>query len=268
MLCKSSSIQEMHYVLTYLVSTTTIDYISFISSSQFSTIIYTTFSLGISFSYKFCDWYQMHIDDILKKRREEQKKAKKEGNKQRQAVKSNTGKNKTPTTTQKSVGANKAKRGAKVNARRGLTTTQKATSMEVEKEIGRQQRTGKGTNKGGRTPKKQRIESSGKSTADRKMKAKNTAATKQTNTKQQGQKVTPPPQKAVKAALSAMKEVGYNVPKGMKMVVSFVAGKNENQNKGPSPKKTGNQQRDKGKQQNQNQGKSNNNNNNRRRGRR
>jgi hypothetical protein len=206
----------------------------------------------------------MHIDDILKKRREEQKKAKKEGNKQRQAVKSNTGKNKTPTTTQKSVGANKAKRGAKVNARRGLTTTQKATSMEVEKEIGRQQRTGKGTNKGGRTPKKQKVESSGKSTADRKMKAKNAAATKQANTKQQGQKVTPPPQKAVKAALSAMKEVGYNVP--MKMVVSFVTGKNENQNKGPTPKKSGNQQRDKGKQQNQ--GKSNNNNNNRRRGRR
>lgn len=212
-------------------------------------------------------WLISNTDDILKKRREEQKKAKKEGSKQRQAVKSNTGKNtKTPTSTQKSVGANKAKRGAKVSARRGLSTTQKATSMEVEKEIGRQQRGGKGNNKTRRTPNKKRVESSGKSAADRKMKAKNVAATKQSNIQQQGQNATAPPRKAVKAALNAMKEVGYNVPKGMKMMVSFVSEKkDENQKKGASPKKSsGNPQREKGKQQNQ--GKSNNDN--RRRGRR
>lgn len=206
-----------------------------------------------------------NTDDILKKRREEQKKAKKEENKQRQSVKSNAGKNtKTPTSTQKSVGANKAKRGAKVSARRGLSTTQKPTSMEVEKEIGRQQRSGKG-NKTRRTPNKNRVESSGKSAADRKMKAKNVAAVKQTNIKQQGQTATAPPRKAVKAALNAMKEVGYNVPKGMKMMVSFVSEKkDENQKKGASPKKSsGNSQREKGKQQNQ--GKSNDNNRRRRR---
>ena len=192
-------------------------------------------------------------------------------------MKSNTGKNtKTPTTTQKSVGANKAKRGAKVNARRGISTTEKATKMEVEKEVGRQQRGGKGSNTTRRNQNKPTPGTSGRTVADRKMKAKNVAGTKQNHSKQEGQKTAipaaaPPPQKAVKAALNAMKEVGYNIPKGMKMVVSFVSGQSSgNQNKGPSPKKSGNQQREKGKQQNQNQNQNQNkpNNNTKRRGRR
>lgn len=226
-----------------------------------------------SFSLSFFNLAtKMNKDDILKKRREEQKKAKREESKQRQPVKSNTGKKtKTPTTTQKSVGANKAKRGAKVNARRGISTTEKATKMEVEKEIGRQQRGGKGNNTTRRNQNKQTSGSSGRTVADRKMKAKNVAGTKQNHPKQAGQKTVaaaappPPPQKAVKAALNAMKEVGYNVPKGVKMVVSFVSGQSGgNQNKGPSPKKSGNQQRDKGKQQNQKQNQSKSNNNNKR----
>lgn len=187
-----------------------------------------------------------------------------------------------PSTDQKTTGANKAKRNAKINARRGITQTEKATSMEIEKEVNRQHVGPKGQKNRRSNINKNTPGVSGKSVADTKMKVKNQSL-KQKQTTNGNAAITttpPPPKKAVKAALNAMKEVGFSVPKGMKMVVSFVPGQNSGQSsKGSSTPKqnAGNQQQrrgdnrkgNQGGQQNQpprRQGRSNNSNNNSRRG--
>eukprot|EP01083_Nonionella_stella_P177559 624503_1 len=58
---------------------------------------------------------------------------------QREAAKS-----KKPTNAQKAVGSGKAKRNAKLANKRGISNDTKATPMEVEREVYRQQRTGGG----------------------------------------------------------------------------------------------------------------------------
>lgn len=218
------------------------------------------------------------IDDLIKTRRQQealQKKNDTVGGST--AAGSNNGKNKRinlkaqstakqqqkPTNVDKSIGSNKAKRNAKISSKRGVSDTSKATPMQVEREVYRQSRTG-GPKKNGSdsvpTRRSRRIRggnqnnltNSNKSLADQKMKQKNIARQKKQGQQQQQQQqkeklnknqgndeVLKPPKKVIGVAKKAMQEAGFVPPKGMKMVVSFVAPE-KNQNGTGAKKQNGN----------------------------
>ena len=87
----------------------------------------------------------LSLDDIIKQRRSEEPKQKKK----RTPIKSrkDTNNNK-PTPTQKVVGAGKAKRNAQMRAKRGLGGDGTPSKAQIDKEIYRQQRSGKQGGKG------------------------------------------------------------------------------------------------------------------------
>lgn len=105
--------------------------------------------------------------------------------------------------------------------------------MEIEKQVYRQSRTGKIQQEGGRRSKRIRNQNNNKSEADKKIKKRNQQLDKKKNQKQsqksQKEEIVKPPGQAIRAAKSALSKAGFNAPKGMKMVVSFVA-KEEKQN--------------------------------------
>ena len=144
------------------------------------------------------------------------------------------------TASARAIGTGKAKRDAMVNFRRGITETNKPSAMDIEREVYRQTRKtaprqqargGKqGPSKGNGRPEKRM--------ADIKVKAKMTKQRNQQQKQQQQQnprKQThamsppawvggtrrPPSKKAVQAAVQAMGNKGFQIPKGMQMVISF-----------------------------------------------
>jgi hypothetical protein len=164
-----------------------------------------------------------------------------------------------PSNVQKSVGANKAKRNAKISSKRGLSDTSKATPMQVEREVYRQSRTGSGgggvKNSSDSAPKRsrrgrgneknlsqdhesgrgKRQNASNKTVADQKTKQKNLARQKKSAQQQQEarnagakEEIVKPPKKVIGVAKKAMQDAGFIPPKGMKMVVSFVAPEKKN----------------------------------------
>jgi len=136
-------------------------------------------------------------------------------------------------TADKAVAKGRAARQAGANARRGLREDNKPSAMEVEREINRQVKMSSSNRAGGEK------KETGPKMAQRPPhvnggKGKN-AAGKQ-KAKQDGQKQAsdtplpptwiggtrrPPSVKAVTAAITAMQENGFKVPKGMQMVISF-----------------------------------------------
>lgn len=90
----------------------------------------------------------LSLDDIIKQRKAEEKKE--QGSKKRTPVKAKETKKGKPTSSQKATGASKAKRDAKMAAKRGISKSTKPTKGQVEKEINRQQRSGKGGGPGSR----------------------------------------------------------------------------------------------------------------------
>mmetsp|Transcript_7008 Transcript_7008/g.13214 ORF Transcript_7008/g.13214 Transcript_7008/m.13214 type:complete len:293 (-) Transcript_7008:703-1581(-) len=208
----------------------------------------------------------MSLDDLIKARRQQAAMQKKNaeastgtggniGKNKRVNLKAQTAAGKQqqkPSNVQKSIGSNKAKRGAKISSKRGVSDTSKATPMQIEREVYRQTRTGGSKNESEVAPRRSRRNrnkqnsaneqqgsgggrSSNKSIADQKMKQKNIARQKKQGQQQQQQQqqqvnkikgneeVVKPPRKVIGVAKKAMKDAGFIPPKGMKMVVSFVA---------------------------------------------
>lgn len=254
----------------------------------------------------------MSLDDMIAARRKEaqaeqkqkqqskdkdKKKDKETGNNKKGNIRSGikktqreAAKSKKPTNAQKAVGSGKAKRNAKLANKRGISNDTKATPMEVEREVYRQQRTGGGRGGGGggngrtrsetqprrseRNRNNKQNQNQNRSVADRNVKAKNKKQREQQQQQTQKQKqkqqnvVTPAPptKKAMKAAMNALKDTGYVAPRGMKMVVSFVDG-NTAKNTNSKPQGNKNQQKKQIKTNNNNNnnggnGNRNNNNNN------
>mmetsp|Transcript_9535 Transcript_9535/g.13800 ORF Transcript_9535/g.13800 Transcript_9535/m.13800 type:complete len:242 (-) Transcript_9535:674-1399(-) len=197
---------------------------------------------------KLTDWWpylvtlqsrvDMSLDDLIKVTRKEQSTTRR---RQNPKVVKDAG-DKKPTNVQKSIGQTKAKRDAAVNARRRDTPSNtKPTSMDVEKEVNRvqqnrtlqppqqqQQRGGAATrgrrNRSGRGP----------VTLRRRRGPVTKAATLQFHRNQRGRgpvaaaasttittALQPPTRKAVSAAVRAMKEFGFQPPKGMDVVICF-----------------------------------------------
>eukprot|EP00541_Cyclophora_tenuis_P006264 CAMPEP_0116550388 /NCGR_PEP_ID=MMETSP0397-20121206/5401_1 /TAXON_ID=216820 /ORGANISM="Cyclophora tenuis, Strain ECT3854" /LENGTH=243 /DNA_ID=CAMNT_0004075217 /DNA_START=41 /DNA_END=772 /DNA_ORIENTATION=+ len=226
----------------------------------------TGFSIGTSSSIvpqNGTTSVDMSLDDMIKSRRRSQR---------------TTKSSKSASPADKAIGRSKANRQAKLNAKRGLRTDSKATSMEIEKEVYRQSRKSP-TN---RTPTNNNSSSTNnknrrsRRVADQRVKAKNETKKQQQKTKNNGNNKNdpavppawiggtrrPPSKKAITAAVSAMQGAGFKVPKGMQMVISFAPAPNEDPTKNnPEPKK--NAKKGNAKTNNNNNNKGNNNNNNR-----
>mmetsp|Transcript_53390 Transcript_53390/g.64352 ORF Transcript_53390/g.64352 Transcript_53390/m.64352 type:complete len:187 (+) Transcript_53390:182-742(+) len=125
----------------------------------------------------------MSLDDIIKSRREETKSAPNSNDRKKGPRRSVRQRNKGPNTAQTSLGRSVANRQARTNNRRGLRQSRRPTSRETTSEIKRKQKN------------------------DSKRPVKRTAR--------------PPPQKAVRAAVTAMNNAGFKVPQGMKVVINF-----------------------------------------------
>jgi hypothetical protein len=206
----------------------------------------------------------MSLDEIINARRKADKGKKTGDNKKtpnrRASIKSksvtpdnnNNNKNNQRRTreVQKSVGAGKAKRNAKIANRRGLASSNKANPVQIEREIYRQQRGGGGNNSnnfngndnGPRTRSatqpsrsiRSRNNNNNKNNvineAARKIKAKNLEKKRNAknnnnnsnnNNNNNGPVVKAPSKKVMNAAMAAMQSAGYTAPKGMKLVVSL-----------------------------------------------
>lgn len=142
----------------------------------------------------------------------------------------------TTSTADKTVAKGRAKRTAGANARRGLVATDKPSAKAIEKEVVRQAK---------RKPKAKPAEPQkgrkARSEADIKMKNKQTQKEKASKKKSAepymppawiGGTRRPPSKKAITAAVDAMTDSGFKVPRGMQMVISFAPAPNQN----PTPK--------------------------------
>eukprot|EP00547_Thalassionema_nitzschioides_P006048 CAMPEP_0194207746 /NCGR_PEP_ID=MMETSP0156-20130528/6406_1 /TAXON_ID=33649 /ORGANISM="Thalassionema nitzschioides, Strain L26-B" /LENGTH=224 /DNA_ID=CAMNT_0038934581 /DNA_START=51 /DNA_END=725 /DNA_ORIENTATION=- len=140
--------------------------------------------------------------------------------------------NKKTANVDRTVGRGRAKRQAAANARRGISDSKTPSKMEVEKEVKRE------TRRSGRNQKnKPQAGRRPKSEAAVKAKEKQDKRRKQSNKKSSGETAIPPTwiggvkrppsKKAVTAAVVAMKDSGFKVPKGMQMVISFAPAPNQ-----------------------------------------
>lgn len=168
-----------------------------------------------------------------------------------------------PTAADRAMGRQRATRTATVNARRGIQTSNKPSAMEIEREVYRQSRMNKPATKSVTTPSRRNPKDSAAQVKARKQKKEQQKAGKPAH------RVVPvsvgrvkhPSQKAIVAAVEAMSSKGFNVPKGMQMVISFApaAAPAPVPQKKPEPqkKKGPNQQEghaNKGRQSNRNKG--------------
>ena len=132
------------------------------------------------------------------------------------------------------VAKGKAKRSAAANARRGLATTAQPTAKEIEMEVVRQTRRATSSTKKLKDQQQQQAPVRGRkprSQADIKTKARQEKKAGTPNKKQAADNAIPPTwiggtrrppsKKAVTAAVEAMQQSGFKVPKGMQMVISF-----------------------------------------------
>jgi len=155
-----------------------------------------------------------------------------------------------PTAADKAAGRQRATRTAKINARRGIqqNANGKPSAMEIEREVYRQTRMSntpnKGKKKGTRSRKEsnQQVKARKQTKAQQKKKAQQKAAASVPSTWVAGTR-RPPSKKAVNAAVTAMTDAGFKVPKNMQMVISFAPAPEQ---KPPAKKKGGGQQNKKG----------------------
>ena len=134
--------------------------------------------------------------------------------------------------------------------------------MQVEREVYRQARGGGSRTRGADQPrrsernntagkKSKNKNGSGKSTADQKVKTKNLQKKKQQQKQPESSAPLAPTKKATNAAKKALRDAGFQAPKGMKMVISYVStdsGANANgggKKKNAKPSQKQNQQQQK-----------------------
>lgn len=158
------------------------------------------------------------------------------------------------TLTNKSIGSSRAKRDAKMSARRGLSSkASKVDAMDIDRQVSRQTRGGKtGGAKGLQKEGGLRVRRSTRVRIPRnaneglgnikngthrggKKNIKKRAERVQAN-KQKNAKIRAPSQKAVTAALRAINQSGFKTPKGMKMVISFTPENSAKEKKGGGTK--------------------------------
>lgn len=137
----------------------------------------------------------------------------------------------------RATGQNKARRGARVAARRGIANTAKPAAVEEERQVNRARRTtaalrnGRGSGVGragvgggrgarGTAPRASDVKAKAKARLN---KARSVIAQQKAakGGKNSGG-VAAPTQKAVSVAAKAMKDFGFKAPKGMQMQISFV----------------------------------------------
>jgi len=153
------------------------------------------FSMGVSSttvsSSSGQEKIDMSLDDLIKSRRDESKKAPRRSTRRRTDPKKPTTslRNAAQNTNRRAEGSRRAKKSAATNFRRGMRDTKAPTKMEVEKEIKKQNGTVKF--KKGALKSKRPI------------------------------KPRPPTRKAIKAAVSAMSSAGFKVPDGMRVVINL-----------------------------------------------
>jgi len=119
------------------------------------------------------------------------------------------------------VGRSRAKRNAAMAARRGLASSGKATAMEIEQQIKKQEnKTAAAKLKKQKKGKQQRLPVDPKERAEERRKireAKKTLTVGVNKGKKQSVTISsnPPPKRAVAAAVHAMEKTGYSIPQGM-----------------------------------------------------
>lgn len=189
-----------------------------------------SFQMGTSSNPAEPATMNMSLDELIESRRKAAN-----ASKAKQAIQKDV------SNVDRSVATSRAKRNAAMNARRGLATTNKASAMDVEKEVKKQ--VAKSTQqhaaqlKKNEAQKKQTPVSAGpRLTPQEKAAARRekrrirkeagaaAAAGISVMGGAKGDVVTltrPPSKKAVKAAVEAMRSTGFTVPEGMQMVISF-----------------------------------------------
>jgi hypothetical protein len=162
-------------------------------------------------------------DDMIKNRRQQDKKPKKAAPK---AV----------TNADKSVGTSKAKRKAALDARRGISKSSKPTKAQIDEEIKKQVQKKAAVQSKKRNPVFDSPPVKAEQRRQKREAARSGAATIVSGSGK-SQRVTtigrPPSKKAIRAAMTAMEAVGFKIPEGCKMVISF-APEQENDTK-PAP---------------------------------
>jgi len=160
-------------------------------------------------------------DDLIKARNKTRNKPR-----SRVPVKSSTSMvNKKEELARKSIARSRAGRNASVSAKRGISTSKNPTQKQVEQELYRSQRVVP------MKPYSQRLSGDSKTKSDKNMKTRNkklnidqfsTLHGKRNNVKTTENKTRPPPKRVVRAAKAAMKNAGFEAPRDMQMVISFV----------------------------------------------
>jgi len=130
-------------------------------------------------------------------------------------------------TVDRSVAKGRAKRDAAANARRGLSDNKRPSEMHVENEVNREARRSARTRKpvlpAGRKPKPEGIVKA-KARQETKRRQETRSRPREDNVIPPawiGGTRRPPSKKAVTAAVEAMTDAGFKVPRGMQMVISF-----------------------------------------------
>jgi len=166
---------------------------------------------------------------------------------------------KKPSTADRSIATGRAKRDAAQRARRGISNSVKPTQAEVKKQVERQ------------------VKKSTKAAQVALKKASNGRIKQPTNSRKgkkveageiQAVTVRQPTKKAMKAAVTALKGAGYDVPQGMKVIFTLEPTKQQgNQTKKGNNNNNNNNGNGKKKAAQNNNGNGNNNNGNRKSGR-
>jgi len=136
------------------------------------------------------------------------------------------------TAQQRSIGQTKAKRQADINARRQSQSPQKSNNND---QSNNNKRTGGNRRKSNNKPTQMEVEREVNRAKNRK--------SLQTPAQKQGDVAKPPTKKAVTAAVRAMKDAGFDPPKGMQVVISFqpkpAASNNNNNRQGGGQQQSG-----------------------------
>jgi len=144
-----------------------------------------------------------------------------------------------PSAVDRSVGSGRAKRQASANARRGITDTKKPSRMQIEREanrVARQSDRGKTTTttaaaagRGRKAKPEAVVRAKERQDKKRRQEAKKKSSGSSDNVIPPawiGGTRRPPSKKAVTAAVEAMTDAGFKVPRGMQMVISFAPAPN------------------------------------------
>lgn len=145
----------------------------------------------------------------------------------------------------KSIATSRAKRNAALDARRGITKSNKPTKAKVEEEINKQMAK-KNVVQLESSPKKKRVDvkadpqTKAAQRREKRLLARSGAATIISGDKKVVSTLgRPPSKKALKAAIDAMESKGFKMPEGYRMVISFAPSDDFDEDSKPAAKADG-----------------------------